>query len=772
MAVYLGNQLVGLGAVSYLTNENNQGESGNTDPSGGSSVSGQVLTTEEWSNLKSGISYRLGQTVTTDDIPTIINNLNTPYYVNTFFNLTLNNTIWTRPINWPNLDSLNLSFTGNDDFIYMTYRTGHIDDFFAFKIELVNTNNPATLAFGNIINGVFTPNANETYTINSNGNYYYYFDSKAEGYIVIKLTGQFKTFRLIGATSANNTPNDGTYIGLQQHLLERIAYVPNIINFYATNEYWGTYDLEREKIGNNTGAACKIIYDMYTRCYSLQELDLSAFNITSQVTSLSETFFCCTRLKTLNLSHWNVSNITNYGSTFSNCQSLQTLNISNWNVSNSALSMGSTWYNCFSLSTINGLNNFSNKIVKTLTSTFYSCRSLKDLSVIKGWDTSQATSGYCIFYGCMSIEQLDLSSWNINNFTRTDNMFSQCFSLKEIKFPTGLTKNLTTITSMFNCCYDLQYIDVSWLKMDGGTCVSIANLFYNCRSITQLNIPNNWNLSALNNTNYSHYQVFVNCYSLKTITGITNWDFRSSTTQSAASMFSGCHSLENLDISGWKLNSTTYASFFSNCHSLKTINISGFDFTNCTSVASMFSNCYSLTTLICPSTYNTSKITTTASMFYGCASLVSIPINFSLWDMTKITTMADMFAYCYSLKSINLNNLTLSACTTIATMFNYDYSLEEIQWDNWTIPKLTSTSPGRLLGDCWSLKKMVGFPPIKLAFSMVNTLSFPVEEFVTLFTNLATNTTTRTINMTTANINKLSAAQKAIATEKKWTLAN
>jgi len=237
-------------------------------------------------------------------------------------------------------------------------------------------------------------------------------------------------------------------------------------------------------------------------------------------------------------------------------------------------------------------------------------------------------------------------------------------------------------------------------------------------------------------------------------------------------MFNGCNSLTTLDISGWKLNSTNYSSFFYGCYKLESVNISGFDFSNCTTLASMFAYCYSLKTITCPNTWNTSNVTTMAGMFNSCYSLTSIPINFTSWDYSKVTTIADMFANCQSLKSIDLTGLSLPLCTTIATLFNYDYALEEVKWSGWSIPKVTSTAPGRILGDCWSLRKMTGFPPIKLAFSMANTYSFPAEEWEELFTNLSTTTTARTINMWTNNINKLTATQKAIATNKGWTLAN
>ena len=220
------------------------------------------------------------------------------------------------------------------------------------------------------------------------------------------------------------------------------------------------------------------------------------------------------------------------------------------------------------------------------------------------------------------------------------------------------------------------------------------------------------------------------------------------------------------------MNSNNYSSFFSNCYSLESVNISGLDFSNCTNISNMFYACYSLKNIIWPTgTIDTSKITTMVSLFYYCHSLSSVNLNFS--DMSKVTTIANMFYNCNALKSVSINNWTLTKCTTMVDMFRYCYQLEEISWTGWSLPAL-NTALSTVLAQCYSLKKITGFPPIKLNFSMAECYNLPIAQIVGLFNNLQTlpSGTSRTINMTTANINRLSAAEKAIATNKGWTLAN
>lgn len=739
-----------------------------------SSGDSTTFTQNQWNDLQNAIEYRTGKAVTANaEIEDLIDQLNEKYDIYRNIKINIEGDIlktWTRPIEWPNLDSLNLEFTGNTSFIYMTYRTGHDDDFFAFHIELVGNAGTATVDFGHINNGSYV--IDSTRTVSHNTNNYYYFDEESVGYVVIKITGNIKIFRLIGAAAANGTPDSRTFVAQQQHLLERIAYVPTFtqINYYSY-QYWGTYDLEREKIGNGTGTSCTSLYAAYSNCYNLQDLDISNL-YTPNVTNLQETFSKCYKLQQINMAHWNVKKVQNFSSMFINCRSLQNLDLSTWETL-AATNFSNMFNSCQSLKTITGLENFSTGLVTNMASMFNECRSLNNLNDIAEWNTIKVTAMNSLFSNCQRIKKLDLSNWNVSKVTRVDNMFNSCSSLKEIKFPSVQTANLQYISSLFSGCYCLQSVDLTWLKMNGGTCLQMSNIFYDCRKLTEINFPSNWDLSALNNSNYSHYQIFYNCYSLQKITGIKDWDFRNSTTQSAANMFYNCWSLTDLDISGWKLNSTSYGGFFQNCYSLQSVNISGFDCSNCTSLASMFSGCWSLKEITTPSTWDTSKVTTIASMFDSCYSLTAIPFNITTWNLSKVTTIASMFQSCIGLKSINLNNLNLPLCTTIATLFNYCYNLEEISWSGWSIPKVTSTSPGRLIADCWSLKKMTGFPPVKLAFSMNSTFNLPTEEIITLFNNLqSTGGTARTLNLTTQNINRLSTAEKAIATNKGWTLAN
>ena len=97
-------------------------------------------------------------------------------------------------------------------------------------------------------------------------------------------------------------------------------------------------------------------------------------------------FYKCASSQTLDLSHWDVSNVTTMQSMFYNCKSLQSLDISNWNVSN----------------------------LTDMSFMFYECESLQSLD-LSNWDVSNVANMSYMFKRCESLQSLDLSDYQIKN---------------------------------------------------------------------------------------------------------------------------------------------------------------------------------------------------------------------------------------------------------------------------------------------------------------------------------------------------------------------
>ena len=105
----------------------------------------------------------------------------------------------------------------------------------------------------------------------------------------------------------------------------------------------------------------------------------------------------------------------------------------------------------------------------------------------------------------------------------------------------------------------------------------------------------------------------------------------------------------------------------------------------------------------------------------------------------------------------------------MTNMFRYCYSLEEIELTNWSIPAVT-TVPDYIFSSLYSLRKCSGLP-IALNHRYQNCNQLPEDQWARIFTQLPT-VSGKTLYMTAANISRLTAATKAIATNKGWTLAN
>ena len=666
---------------------------------------------------------------------------------------------WERPADWPDLDSLNLEMAG-DDFIYMTYDANQGNSAIAWHIETADKQ-PATLDIGHIENGVYI--VDEMHSIKHNTNFVRWTDD-LNGYIVLRITGQ-----LVVCGSYNVSRNGVTQSNLMQPIVERIAWVPHLKHFtYSWNSYrWGFYNLERDKVANGDGEALTTVSYAWGGCLKLQNLDISGLK-TPNMTSAAQAFMDCHYLKELDLRHWDVSNVTNVQDMFTRCRGLKHIDLRGWNTAK-VRNFSLMFSNCLSLSSDGALGiwDFNTESATTFASMFYSCANLHEIHV-ENYIVDNATTFNSMFSECWSVERLDLSRWRPRNVEQLGSMFYDCYSLKELNFSgwqeTGVIKS---VYRMFYNCTDLENIDVSWIHLTNA-CVSMDALFYGCVSVKELNIPDDWDVSGLDHGNNTGHLFFMNCYSLEKITGITNWKFEHN--NSLSSSFENCFSLRELDLSGWTVDHTTsLGSMFRQCYSLESINLKGWNPINCTNFSYMFSECYSLKELPDMTGWVTNKATTLAYMFNICESVEELP-DIRSWDLSNVTSTAYMFNAMFKIREAELLDLSLPNCTTIANMFGYCHNLRRVKFTNWSIPKL-NTAPAGFLNYCENLKDVEIFP-IPLNHSYYSDYCLSHTALINILNSLPVVSTRRTLNLTTQNINRLTAEEKAIAANKNWTLAN
>ena len=220
------------------------------------------------------------------------------------------------------------------------------------------------------------------------------------------------------------------------------------------------------------------------------------------------------------------------------------------------------------------------------------------------------------------------------------------------------------------------------------------------------------------------------------------------------SMFYGCSKLTTIPPLDRSKVTNMYGTFYG-CSSLTSI--PQLDTSKVTNMNSMFYGCSKLTTI---PQLDTSKVTYMNSMFSGCSKLTTIP----QLDTSKVTNMGSMFNGCSSLTSIP--QLDTSNVISMDSMFKQCSKLTTIpQFDISKVNFLNAMFQG-----CSNLKSIL-MTGMKTSFDISASTKFETSDLVTILNNLATVTSTKTLTMGATNLAKLTDEEKAIATNKGWTLA-
>jgi hypothetical protein len=168
------------------------------------------------------------------------------------------------------------------------------------------------------------------------------------------------------------------------------------------------------------------------------------------------------------------------------------------------------------------------------------------------------------------------------------------------------------------------------------------------------------------------------------------------------SLFYGCNSLENLELSGIGGNITSLSDAFRDCFLLQSVPL--FDTSKVTTFATAFLNCFKLKSV---PLFDTSLVTSFASAFFSCFDLRSIP----LFNTISATNFSGMFLRCHSLKTVPLFNTR--NVTNFSTCFQECRSLETIPlWDT-----SSGTTFASMFISCTSLKKI----PLLNTFNALST---------------------------------------------------
>ena len=411
-----------------------------------------------------------------------------------------------------------------------------------------------------------------------------------------------------------------------------------------------TIDLSGLDTSENTN-----MKSMFYGCKALRSIVLDNIN-TDKVEDMYCLFYDCENLSTIDLSNFNTENVESMYSMFYGCKALTELNLDGFNTRN-CINMAYMFFNCTGLIALD-LHSFVTTNVTKMEYMFARCTGVKllDLSM---FDTSNVTSMFDMFYACTSLENLLLTNFDTRKVTDMQSMFNRCSELRVLDLSSFRGDSVTTLQYMFSGCSNLESLLLT--NFNTPVLTNVRYLFSGCSTLTELN------LSAMITTNVnSMYSLFINCNNLRSL-DLSNFD--TSNVENMQYMFSGCSALQTVNVSSFDTSKvTTMQNMFINCDSLQSLNLSNFNTEKVINMYGMFYGCSSLTELNI-SSFNTTKVKSMYGMFYGCSLLENLDV--SQFITTNVDNMQYMFYGCQSLLSLNLSNFNTSNVNNMQCMF-YD----------------------------------------------------------------------------------------------------
>ena len=192
---------------------------------------------------------------------------------------------------------------------------------------------------------------------------------------------------------------------------------------------------------------------------------------TEEVTDMSEMFYNCSSLTSLDVSKFNTDKVKNMSYMFSVCPGLSYLDLSSFNTAE-VENMSCMFSYCSGLSSLD-VSKFNTDKVTDMSGMFWGCKKLTSLD-LSSFNTAKVTYMGYMFYGCSSITSLDLSSFNTANVTNMSYMFNGCSGLTTIYVSDDFTiGNVTYGLNMFSGCSNL--IGATSYSNSGITDKSMAN---------------------------------------------------------------------------------------------------------------------------------------------------------------------------------------------------------------------------------------------------------------------------------------------------------
>ena len=421
---------------------------------------------------------------------------------------------------------------------------------------------------------------------------------------------------------------------------------------------------------------------MFEKCEDI--LDLRRFN-THNIVTMSD-MFAYYRGTELDVSMLDTGNVESFTSMFFCCNKLKELNLLNLNTTK-AIDMGCMFWNCSSLVELD-LSSFSTELVQSMHHMFWNCRNLRTVD-LSSFSTVNVKDMEGMFKDCRKLYKLDLSSFSTENLDDASQMFWGCKELLEIKTadkePFGI--NIPTCDGMYKMCDLLNPALESLLALapiqdeKGNLTFTLCDIFSK-RELAEAHF--NVLFNKVYEVNVLLAESREKCLKelkadtgkefawLKESRGKEHWVLYDTdvfevrgideylhikkpacaphipvNATACHLMFRGC---SNIDFSNFYTNNVVDMSYmFYNADDTVKLDLSGFDTSKVENMEAMFSNMYALKYLDI-SSFNTERLINMDGMFNCCVSLVKLDLT--SFDTGNILKMAGTFNNCKQLEEI------------------------------------------------------------------------------------------------------------------------
>ena len=325
---------------------------------------------------------------------------------------------------------------------------------------------------------------------------------------------------------------------------------------------------------------------MFYQCYALEEINFNNFN-TSKVTDMSCMFTECTSLKSLDLSNFDISKVEYMMNMFSECESLEYLDISNFKTLQVS-DCDDIFLNANALKYINLYNAQINEQFKSAineiihdstiicqkddlldTNKAYikACCDYSD-NILKCYTNNYITVQYneeIIYENGFQISNDNFPQFRkgINFIKNEENIITPTGKLEiksNSKIEIHLDKSIQSLANFFNSELDnftKNIVSIDFSHLDSSLIIEMNSLFSGCSSLQKLDLSN----------------------------------FITNPKTSMENMFSGCGNLQYLDISGFNINSYDILNGLSNLEFINLYKAQNYDINAINSIKSDLNIC-------------------------------------------------------------------------------------------------------------------------------------------------------------------------------------